>query len=190
MVLASTGIRSGEARALAWECLLPGGWLLVNRAWKADRTLGTTKTNDERVLPLPANTAKVLGWWRKESEFTSSTDLIFHGLEGGRSPLESSTLVRTFPKALKQVELVVGGRNLTTHSLRHGFNTRYRPLLPEGALHSLTGHKTGEMSIYYDHPDTGEDAADRTVPTAHRGSLDGQKIGERLGRGEQDAMSE
>ena len=153
MVLASTGIRSGEARALAWESLLPGGWLLVNRAWKADRTLGTTKTNDERVIPLPANTLKVLGLWRRQSEFTAPADLIFHGLEGGRSPLESSTLVRVFPRALKEAEIEVGGRNLSTHSLRHGFNTLYRPLLPEGALHSLTGHKTSEMSAYYDHPD-------------------------------------
>lgn len=153
MVLASTGVRSGEVRALTWECLLPGGWLLVNRAWKADRTLGTTKTHDERVLPLPANTTKALGWWKKESEFTAPTDLIFHGLGGGRTPLESSTLVRAFPRALEQAEIAIGGRNLTTHSLRHGFNTLYRPLLPEGALHSLTGHKTSEMSAHYDHPD-------------------------------------
>ena len=153
MVLASTGIRSGEARALAWECVLPGGWLVVNRAWKADGTLGTTKTNDERVVPLPANTQKVLRWWRKESEFTTPADLVFHGLDGGRTPLESSTLVRAFPRALRQAEIAVGDRNLTTHSLRHGFNTLYRPLLPEGALHSLTGHKTSEMSSYYDHPD-------------------------------------
>jgi integrase len=125
----------------------------VNRAWKADRTLGTTKTNDERVLPLPANTIKALGWWRKESEFTAPADLIFHGLGGGRTPLESSTLVRCFPRALGRAEIVVGPRNLVTHSLRHGFNSLCRPLLPEGALHSLTGHKTSEMSQLYDHPD-------------------------------------
>lgn len=153
MVLASAGIRSGEARALAWECLLPGGWLLVDRAWKSDRTLGTTKTQDERVLPLPANTIGALDWWKKESEFTAPTDLIFHGLGGGRTPLESSTLVRAFPRALEKAKIGIGGRNLTTHSLRHGFNTLYRPLLPEGALHALTGHRTPEMSAHYDHPD-------------------------------------
>ena len=143
---------SGEARALAWECLLPGGWLRGNRAWKADRP-PNTKTGDERVLPLPSNTLEALEWWRKESAYTEPEDLIFHGLEGGRSPLESSTLVRVFPRALRDAGIEVGERYITAHSLRHGFNTRYRPLLPEAALHALTGHRTPEMSAHYDHPD-------------------------------------
>jgi integrase len=32
LTMATTGIRSGEARALAWRHLLPDGWLLVERA--------------------------------------------------------------------------------------------------------------------------------------------------------------
>jgi integrase len=44
LTMASTGIRSGEARALSWRHILPGGWLFVERAVKMGGTLGPTKT--------------------------------------------------------------------------------------------------------------------------------------------------
>ncbi len=36
MALATTGVRSGEVRALLWRHLLPEGWLHVQRAQKVD----------------------------------------------------------------------------------------------------------------------------------------------------------
>ena len=42
LTMASTGIRSGEARALAWRHVLPGGWLFVERAVKMGGKIGPT----------------------------------------------------------------------------------------------------------------------------------------------------
>jgi integrase len=38
------------------------------------------------------------------------------------------------------------------HSLRHGYNTMLRRLVPADTLRALTGHASDAMSAHYDHP--------------------------------------
>jgi hypothetical protein len=61
MILASTGIRSGECRAVAWEKVL---WedkaLLIDAAVKQKQGIGRTKMRTSRVVLLPPRTVETL----------------------------------------------------------------------------------------------------------------------------------
>ncbi len=151
MTLASTGIRSGEARALAWRHVLPGGWLFVERAVKMGGSIGPTKTQDKRVIALPSRTRAILRLWHGESPFKEPEHLIFYGMAADK-PLNVKTVTDWFPGALARAECKTTGKNLVVHSLRHTYNTIMRPVLPEEILRLFTGHKTPEMTALYDHP--------------------------------------
>jgi integrase len=151
MTMATTGIRSGEARALAWQHILPGGWLFVERAFNMGGRLGETKTRDQRVIPLPARTQAVLSRWRAKSPFTEPDSLIFFGNDADK-PLNVKTVTDLFPLALQRAKVGTKGRNIVAHSLRHTYNTVMRAVLPEELLRRFTGHKTPEMTALYDHP--------------------------------------
>jgi integrase len=151
MVLATTGIRQGEARALAWRHLLPGGWLYVERGVKRNGEIGTTKTGTARIVALPERARKELERWRKDSPFTEHDHLIFCS-DRPDKPIHVETVTHYLPRALERAELKVSGRNLPVHSLRHTYNTLMRPILPEEILRKFTGHKTPGMTDLYDHP--------------------------------------
>jgi integrase len=151
MTHATTGIRSGEVRALLWQHFLPEGWLHVERAHKVDGSIGATKTGQERVIALPRRTAEVLEWWRGQSPFTAKNDLIFFGANAA-TPLNVMTVTNLLPGALERSGVQVARRNLVVHSLRHTYNTIMRAVLPAETLRKFTGHSTPEMTELYDHP--------------------------------------
>jgi integrase len=165
MTMASTGIREGEARALQWKHVLPNGWLVIERAVKEDGSMGALKkrerTGEPRVVALPTRAQDALSRWRRKSPFKSREALVFFGSAADR-PLNRRTFVDIFGRALegdhrkdesKPPRIVVEGRYLTPHSLRHGFNTAMRRAIPADALLALLGHKDSRMSDHYDHPE-------------------------------------
>lgn len=82
LLLASTGIRSGECRALRWLNLLEGRALYVDSALdKLGRPKGT-KTGAARVVLLPTKAQRALAEWRGLTKRKSAEDFIFH--EEGR----------------------------------------------------------------------------------------------------------
>ena len=151
ITLATTGIRSGEARALLWRHFLADGWLHVERAQKIDKSMGATKTGEERVIALPRRTVEVLEWWRGQSPFTAADHLIFFGMDA-TTPLNVQTVTNLLPGALTRSGIEVAGRDLVVHSLRHTYNTIMRAVLPAETLRKFTGHRTPEMTDLYDHP--------------------------------------
>jgi len=155
LVLASTGIRSGEARALAWrQVLWAEGALLVDRAVKGgDMEIGPTKTGETRVVLLPSRTMAELTAWRGEQEWNEPDDLVFAGAIGRRIPMSAAAISHTFPIALARAGISREGRNLVVHSFRHTYNTALRRLIPAETLRALTGHKSVAMSDRYDHPE-------------------------------------
>jgi integrase len=62
-LMISSGIRSGEARALIWKNIL---WdkaaVLVTQAVKADQSIGPPKTNEVRGIIVPSRTIEILQW--------------------------------------------------------------------------------------------------------------------------------
>ena len=58
---------------------------------------------------------------------------------------------RHLPSAMLGTGIQRSGRNLVTHSFRHGYNTYARRSLPEETLRKLIGHRSERMTDRYDH---------------------------------------
>ncbi|MGM0431075.1 MAG: tyrosine-type recombinase/integrase [Spirochaetota bacterium] len=152
-VLATTGMREGEALALSWSDWMVTGAdsvLHINKSVKNDRRIGSTKNKKERISFVNRYTAILLEEWKDKTEYCKNDDLIFPNLIG--EPLQRKVCQRTFQRGLRNAQVHIGERNIVVHSLRHGFNTLYRPILGDEALQTFTGHSSKEMTSHYDHP--------------------------------------
>jgi integrase len=172
LVLASTGIRSGEVRALQWKHVL---WeeraLLVERAVKGDGE-GSIEfgpiselKGGARIVLLPARTLEALRDWQGKAFYAKPDDLVFQG--SARTMPVMVSMSRRVADAIRRVNkpaidkglpalIEVGARNLVAHSFRHTYNTMMRRQVPEGVLHELTGHSSSAMTDRYDHPEIAE----------------------------------
>ena len=150
-VIAATGIRQGEARALTWDRVFqdPPG-LDISMAVKRDGSLGPTKTGEARVALLTTRAAATLRAWHDVSPHTGDGDLIFFG-ERGDKPLNASTVSKKLGGSMERAGVQVNERNLVVHSFRHTFNTISRQVLPDDVLRRLTGHSSERMTTQYDH---------------------------------------
>ncbi len=172
LVLASTGIRSGEVRALRWKHVL---WeeraLLIEECVKGDGegsvefgTISELK-GGARIVLLPSRTLEALRRWQSMATYIEPEDLLFPG-STREMPVICSTsrklfsaIARVNAKAVKAglPKLIdTTGRNLVAHSLRHTYNTIMRRQIPEEVLQSLTGHSSAAMTDRYDHPKIAE----------------------------------
>ncbi len=150
LTLASTGVRSGEARALQWRHYLGSG-LLIEQAAKGDNSIGTTKTGSKRAVLIPSRARAVLDWWRQQSPYPGDDDFIFFGV-GGDVLLNKRTVTDQFRPALARAGIDVGGRNLVVHSLRHGYNTMMQATMPAEVVRQMLGHKSSRTNELYLHP--------------------------------------
>ena len=153
-VLATTGLRKGEVRALQWKHVIGderGKALVIERAVKHNEEIGTTKTGTERVVVLNRKAQDYLSMWQKESPFTGQDDLIFFG-QNADTPITGKTLLIRFQKALENVKISREGRNLIIHSFRHTYNTLLKSVLPKEILQATTGHTSDRMTEHYNHP--------------------------------------
>ncbi len=149
--LATTGIRTGEARALNWSDVLWQGGLIIDKAAKNDGTIGATKTEKTRVVLLPAKTIEMLTRWRNESPFNQDEELIFFGADRNKV-VSQPYLSMFFRPCLERAGIQINNKNLVVHSFRHTFNTVMRQVLPLEILQAMTGHKSEQMTELYDHP--------------------------------------
>ncbi len=150
--MATTGIRSSEARALQWQDV---SWdlkdLLILRAVKADGSIGQPKAKEVRPVYLSDQGCELLSEWRDGSPYTEAEDLIYFG-EHGYSLLNKHTLLDRFRAALGPAEIEVQSRNLVPHSFRHTYVMFMREVLPQKILQEFTGHRSEAMTERYDHP--------------------------------------
>ncbi|MFZ7131968.1 MAG: tyrosine-type recombinase/integrase [Eubacteriales bacterium] len=151
LIMSSTGVRSGEVRALQWKHILKDGWIHIEQAAKPGGKVGETKTKSERLVYIPKRVQQVLQVWKEESVFTDPEDFIFFGAYRNRA-INVTTVSKLVPKALQRAEIKTDGKNLVAHSFRHTFNTMMRKEIPEDLLRQLTGHKSESMTDLYDHP--------------------------------------
>jgi len=153
-ILATTGLRRGEGRALKWKHIIKNeqrNGLLIEEAIKNDDTTGSTKTGKARVLVLNKQAEKYLEHWQASTPFNDPEDLIFYGSNGSR-PIMGKTLQNRFHKALQKADIKTDGRNLVIHSFRHSYNTLLRNVLPIDILQATTGHSSESMTERYNHP--------------------------------------
>ncbi len=151
-LMLSSGIRSGESRALQWKHVI---WdeqgLLIVQAIKADKSIGEPKKGEIRAILLPNRAIEVLKYWQKVSPHNLSDDFIFHGQHRNK-PISKETVTAGFKAGLKRSGINTEGRNLVAHSLRHTYNTIMRRVLTAEMLREFTGHRSEEMTDRYDNP--------------------------------------
>lgn len=155
-ILATTGMRRGEARGLQWRHVIKKEeryGLLIEQAVRNDDTLGSTKTGKSRVVLLSKRAQEYLNTWYEATPYKESDSFVFFGREGNR-PIMGKTLQSRFTRALRVARIKVNGRNLVIHSFRHTYNTLLRSVLPIDILQSTTGHTSNAMTEHYNHPTT------------------------------------
>ncbi len=150
-LLVSSGMRSGEVRALRWsDVLWEDSGLLITKAVKNSGAVGTVKENKEKFVRIPGRTIELLRAWRTESLATEEDDVIFYGKDTKRS-IDRGTILDNFKKGLERAK-IKGGKNHVPHSLRHTFNSYMLSVLPSELVRKFTGHSTEQMSKHYYHP--------------------------------------
>jgi len=127
LVIASTGLRWGEASALKWADIVEAnGTIRVSRGnWKGKEVM-STKTRKRRTVPLDPTVAELLRAHRKRMVEIQhpglAADWIF--------PAEAGGLHRSYPLLrVMRAALVLAGisRRVTIHGLRHTANDLTSP---------------------------------------------------------------
>lgn len=177
-LMVCTGLRTGEAAALQWRHHLPDrSAVVIRQALTADRLIGPPKGGNVRAVVYPSRAGDLLAWWRSQTPFFADDDWVFPGPTGNH--LATSTIYRRLtgeasrgkPGVLERVGIDPGDRVLTTHSLRVTYNTLMRPLLPEGVLQYMMGHKSRAMTDRYDQSTPEQRVGDLLAPV--QGLIDG-----------------
>jgi len=149
LLLAATGIRSGECRALRWLNVLEDRALYVDSALDKLGKVKGTKTGATRVVLLPAKAQRALADWRSLSKRTAPADFIFQ--EGGQVHGDA-WLRRTLPGAMERAKVKAAGRTLVVHSFRHTFVTLVQNFTEKEVVQALSGHATADAFAVYSHP--------------------------------------
>ncbi len=157
LILASTGMRSGEARALTWTQIhLQEKSIDVDRAINCDGVVGPTKSKKNRVVLLPETVVTHLAHWQKQSAPSKKEDFVFPGRKPG-CPLSKEWIIERFYLGLKSAGINQDGRrNLVPHSFRHTFISRLSSELPPEVINLLSGHSTDQMRLRYTHTTSAE----------------------------------
>ncbi len=148
LLLADTGIRSGELRALRWLNVLEDRALFIDSALDKLGRPKSTKTGTSRVVLMSGKAQGALADWRELTKRKAAEDFIFH--EKG-APHGDAWLRRTLPGAMERAKVTAGGRHLVVHSFRHGYVTMMRALVPDELARAMSGHVTDRAFDLYTH---------------------------------------
>jgi len=135
LLLATTGLRWGEASALHWRDINRG---VATIRYTNDRgTLTEPKTEGSaRTVVILPEVLLLIGQRRGDLVFTTGKGTIHRG----------NPLVNVLRRACKAADL---GFMVTAHGLRRTFNNEGRKVLPREVLKSITGHVTDKMTDHY-----------------------------------------
>jgi len=138
---ASTGLRSGEQRALCWRHIdFDRGFVRVEQAAKFDNSIGDVKTKaGVREVPVPDNILSALREHRLASAFAGDDDLVFPNTTGG--VLNQTMLLQ---KALLPACKKVGLDPIRWHDLRHYYASKLLDALQDElwTVQRLLGHES------------------------------------------------
>lgn len=150
-LMVSSGMRSGEVRALRWaDVLWENKGILITKAVKNSGKVGTVKEQKEKIVRIPERTVEYLRTWKEESKASEDSDLIFYG-KSKTMAVDRGTILDNFRKGLARAG-IKGDKNLVPHSLRHTFNSYMLSVLPSEVVRKFTGHSSEQMTRHYYHP--------------------------------------
>lgn len=170
LLLAGTGIRSGECRALSWRQVM---W--VESALLIDQTcvggsLDVGPVSEQKggakIVLMGSRVRDELREWQGLSLLREPQDFVFPGKEKGK-PISKATIVHELPVAIWRLNAAAKkkglppvidttGRNLVVHSFRHTYTSRLRRLVPSALSSKLLGHQAEKTTDLYDHPSIAE----------------------------------
>lgn len=151
LLLVTSGMRSGEVRALKWSDIIwDDSGILITKAWKDRGEIGTVKENREKFVRIPHKTVSMLKEWKDKSKATGDSDFVFYGRYTDK-PLNRTTIRDIFKRGLKAAK-ITDDKNLVPHSLRHTYNSLMLGGLPGELVRRFTGHSSEHMSKHYYHP--------------------------------------
>ncbi len=144
-----TGLRAGELLALTINEVFPNK-IIVKRSYNESYGMSTTKTSEERVVPITAEIYRYLyvAW---QSHPNDENDFIFSF--DGKKPMNEGRARAAFYKAMEKIgisEAERQRRGITFHSWRHKFTTDcVRSNMHPEKIMALTGHHSMEMLSRY-----------------------------------------
>ncbi|MCL2792688.1 MAG: site-specific integrase [Spirochaetaceae bacterium] len=150
-LMTSSGMRSGEARALQWKHVLwDMGAVLIEQGFSNSETLKSTKAGYGRGTYIPDRTITLLSDLREMTAYKESEHYIF--CSAGGTPFNRKWVYDQFKRGVVRAGLEV---DASPHSLRHTYNVMMRNLLaqknlPESILRNQIGHKSERMTQNYD----------------------------------------
>lgn len=156
-VLAHTGLRPGELRALRWEALLPSSSIAVTEAASAD-AIGPTKTRRTRNVTLRDGARLALRAWFVAQGQPSERDLIFPDKDG--SLWSDNAYMMWGHRVFKPAAHRAGLKGIVPYDMRHTFVST---LLAENRdiywIARQAGHSVRVLSDTYAHIVGGEPVA-------------------------------
>ena len=167
LLAATTGMRSGEIRALTWDDWnRDSGIVQIHRAVKPDMTVGETKTGKTGYAVVVPAAAEMLDRYLETTFYDAPTDLMFPNEHGG--VMDKRVANANFKAALSRAGVVTAGRNLVFHSLRHTFATLSAQHVPDDVIQAATQHTNIRTLKRYTHV---QDAMRRQRLLGHRDSV-------------------
>jgi len=153
-VLATTGVREGEVKALRWKDLVEIDgriYIPVDKAVSTFDQIGDTKTKGKGWATIIPQVAELLRLHKESTPFpTGDDDLIFTSTSG--TPVKNRTALAAFRRGLRKAGIELGGRNVVLHSLRHGFVTYMDESgVPREVTMTSTNHTSDKMMDNYSH---------------------------------------
>lgn len=148
----STGMRSGEIRALKQSQFIRPDVILINAMMDADNNRvdhlkkGNTQNKKWRLAILPEKAVRMIDTM-KGFDILHNTDYVFeyHGEQ-----FNPYFLNRHFKKVLEKNGIDHKERNITIHSLRFTYNSMMRREISDKDLRKMVGHVSEQMTDYYD----------------------------------------
>lgn len=154
LVLLTTGMRSGEVRALQYHQRIRQDAFLLNAMINTDNERvdhlkkGTKNDKKWRIAILPEKTVIMLDYLESLPERSSKqTDYIF---EKNGKPMTTYQILKRFRQVLDKNGIDVKKRNISVHSTRFTYNSIMRREIDEGDLRLMIGHASQVMTEYYD----------------------------------------
>ncbi|MCL2233391.1 MAG: tyrosine-type recombinase/integrase [Treponema sp.] len=152
----STGARLGEILALSADDITvdfegkPALW--IRKSWSRFVGLKSTKTGNEKVIPISAMLRDEL--IRLAGENPHNDGFIFWGVENNGEPITQRIVEGAFCRQLQKIGIDKAKRmerKISFHSLRHNVNATLRGKINDATLRLIMGHADPESTETYDH---------------------------------------
>ena len=152
-IILSTGMRSGEARALQYNQFIKDDTILLNAAIDTEgerkNLLKKGKEDNKkwRLVFLSEKAVKMLQKHKSMQFNTGEDDYLF--IKDG-VPVLPTYINSRFRRALTNIGVDWEERDISIHSLRFTYNSLMRREISESDLRLMMGHTDEKMTDYYD----------------------------------------